>query len=93
MTRYQAYYPVIFKAGLLIAYDNGLVNRDMSEDRAITIIETIVKLASFVDVNLIHKELSLLSDEDLNTLCCGEHGAVKVSKLAHEFLNTIFWTL
>lgn len=68
-------FPTVRKAAMLIALDNGLINRFCSEETWIGKVEGAI-FADGVpqhDVRMLENFLLTLSEEDLETLCCGEH--------------------
>lgn len=68
-------FPTVRKAAMLIALDNGLINRFCSEESWINKVEAAI-FADGVpqqDVQSLETFLLTLSEEDLETLCCGEH--------------------
>lgn len=67
-------YPAIRKAALNIAYDNGMVNRDMPEPEFLRRVDAVVGAdgVNHKDLVAINSVLSAFSDEQLDTLCTGE---------------------
>lgn len=65
----------IKKAALLIAYDNGLINREESENLFLDRVDSILGADGVYleDLKKIDMFLLSLSDEDIDTLCCGLH--------------------
>lgn len=64
-------YPAIKKAALSIAYDNGMINRDNSEEQYLACVEEVLKGGTWF-LAQIEACLQVLSDEDLDTVCCGD---------------------
>lgn len=61
----------IMKAAKLIAYDNGMINRIETEGVFIARVKSMLdKHTGWVEIN---EWLLKQSDDDLNTICCGEH--------------------
>ncbi|WP_335954032.1 hypothetical protein [Acinetobacter higginsii] len=84
-------YSNIVKAAKEIWYDNGMINRFESESEKV---ELLLNWLQTLDSNLlepIELELSKLSEEDLDTVCCGEETEQErlASKSVNEFLNRI----
>ncbi len=69
-------YPGITKAALVIAYDNGGINCFRSEEQMRR--ELVQFLARWPDdmLGLIDAWLAAQTDDDLDTICCGEHEAM-----------------
>lgn len=68
-------FPTVRKAAILIALDNGLINRFCSEENWISKVEEAI-FADGVpqqDVQALEDFLKTLSEEDFETICCGEH--------------------
>lgn len=85
-------YSNIVKAAKEIWYDNGMINRLEPESEKV---ELLLNWLQTLDSNLlepIELELSKLSEEDLETVCCGEETEQErlASKSVNEFLNRIF---
>lgn len=85
-------YSNIVKAAKEIWYDNGMINRMELESEKV---ELLLNWLQTLDSNLletIELELSKLSEEDLETVCCGEEIEQErlASKSVNEFLNRIF---
>jgi len=85
-------YSNIVKAAKEIWYDNGMINRIEPESEKV---ELLLNWLQTLDSNLletIELELSKLSEEDLETVCCGEETEQErlASKSVNEFLNRIF---
>lgn len=84
-------YSNIVKAAKEIWYDNGMINRLELESK----VELLLNWLQTLDSNLletIELELSKLSEEDLETVCCGEETEQErlASKSVNEFLDRIF---
>jgi hypothetical protein len=67
------------KAALEIAYDNGKINRYQSEEAYLDKVETIIGSDGVYGEDLEREDawLRTLSDDDVNTLCAGEHDDVR----------------
>lgn len=68
-------FPTVRKAAMLIALDNGLINRFCSEETWIGKVEGAI-FADGVpqhDVRMLENFLSSLSEKDFDTVCNGEH--------------------
>lgn len=67
-------YPGLKKAALEIAYDNGMINRNCTEEQYTRSTDPIIGAESVYDEDLkIWSDwIDNLNDEDLSTLCCGE---------------------
>lgn len=63
--------PNIKRAALLIAYDNGMINRKQSEEQYLELVEKAISEFSFSSEEIDTWLLSLTNGE-LNTICCGE---------------------
>lgn len=85
----------IVKAAKAIWYDNGMVNREEPEE------QHMAKLIPWLNtwyqmyptqITAIDLELSTLSADDLETVCCGEETEQEIlaSALVNNFLNLIF---
>lgn len=85
-------YPFIIKAAQEIWYDNGMVNRLEPESEKLEFLNIWLKKLDQNHLANIEKILSNLTEEELDTLCCGEE--TEAEKLAptevHEFLDQIF---
>ena len=82
----------IVKAAKEIWYDNGMINRIEPESEKVGLL---LNWLQTLDVGLlepIELELSKLSEEDLETVCCGEETEQErlASLATNEFLNRIF---
>jgi hypothetical protein len=66
-------YPAIKKAALHIAYDNGCINRDEPEERALAHAELALSGHPAEALHAIDTWLSHIPDADLETICMGEH--------------------
>lgn len=66
-------YVTIRKAVMLIALDNGCINRSSDEDRVLTKVGAVLAV-KFKPEQLLEVEgyLSTLEKEDIYELCCGE---------------------
>lgn len=67
-------WPGIRKAALEIAYDNGMINRECSEDAWLKSLDPVLGAEGVTDEDLDRLDAWLLglSDADLDTLCSGE---------------------
>lgn len=85
----------IVKAAKAIWYDNGMVNREEPEEqhmaKLIPWLNTWYQMYP-IQISAIDLELSNLSPEQLETLCCGEETEQEelASALVNDFLNLIF---
>lgn len=77
------------RAAVLIAYDNGMINRHTFQD---VVINEMLHSASKTGENLyaVDSFLGELSDEELETLCCGEQGVVSCPENVDIVLNAMF---
>lgn len=77
------------RAAIHIAYDNGMVNRNNSHEIVIgEMLSNAIRTGE--DLSAVDNFLSTLSDEDMETLCCGEYGVVKCSESVDRVLNAMF---
>ena len=95
-------YPGIKKAALLIAYDNGIINRLKPEQQWLESLDAVLGTNSVAEEDLDWFDQWLLSLDETNfhTACCGEETDMKkVADMApssrngesmHKLLNTIF---
>jgi hypothetical protein len=72
-----------------IAYDNGMVNRQSNVDSVVNDM-LITAFKTSEDLHFVNHFLSTLSDEDLETLCCGEEGSVQCPASVNNVLNAMF---
>lgn len=84
---------VLIDAALLIAYDNGMINRYKTEK--VFLRETMSVLNgnySAENLSEVSAELALLTPEQLDDVCTGEAPETdnRVSDLTHMVLNSIF---
>jgi len=67
-------YPGIAKAALEISYDNGGINRDRTEGKMLRELDRFLEGVPYADLLPdIDRFLGKLNEEDLNTICAGEH--------------------
>lgn len=67
-------WPTIKKAALLISYDNGIINRESSQESFLEICESILYADGVYEdeVSQFEEFLKSLSEQDLEILCSGE---------------------
>ncbi len=82
----------IIKAAKEIWYDNGMINRLEPEAEKVELLLNWLQTLNSEMLDQIELEISKLSDEDLETVCCGEETEQErlASKSLNEFLNRIF---
>jgi hypothetical protein len=83
---------ILVEAALLIAYDNGMINRHMTE--AYFLNATISLLGSFSveELRSVSAELTTLKElGKLEEVCCGEGHGIMVTTLTDRLLNSIFY--
>lgn len=88
-------YPGIKRAVLAIAYDNGGINRYRTEKDMLRELESFLVRQPSEILPDIDRWLASLSDDDLQTVCCGEHDdQLALTKTAppftHQLLNDYF---
>lgn len=67
-------YPGIAKAALEISYDNGGINRDRTEAMMLRKLGRVLETLPYSEhLPAIDRFLGKLNEEDLNTICAGEH--------------------
>ncbi|CEI54498.1 hypothetical protein [Acinetobacter bereziniae] len=82
----------IVKAAKEIWYDNGMINRIEPESEKVGLLLNWLQTLDAGLLEPIELELSKLSEEDLETVCCGEETEQErlASLATNEFLNRIF---
>lgn len=82
----------IKKAAQEIWYDNGMINRLEPLGEKLELLSKWLLKQDEIILMKIESELSALSDDDLETVCCGEESEQErlASNLVNEFLNQIF---
>lgn len=85
-------YSNIIKAAKEIWYDNGMINRFEPESEKVELLLNWLQTLDSKLLEPIEFELSKLSKEDLETVCCGEKTEQErlASESLNEFLNRIF---
>lgn len=85
-------YPTIFWSALSIWYDNGMINRFEPEIDKVNALSKWMKSLDEEYLKAIETNLSSISQDDLQTVCCGDEfeGMQLVNALSHELLNKIF---
>lgn len=85
-------YSNIVKAAKEIWYDNGMINRLEPEAEKVELLLNWLQTLDSKLLEPIELELSKLSEEDLETVCCGEETEQErlASESVNEFLNRIF---
>ena len=85
-------YSNIVKAAKEIWYDNGMINRLEPESEKVELLLNWLQTLDSKILEPIELELSRLSEEDLETVCCGEETEQErlASESLNEFLNRIF---
>lgn len=80
-------HPSLFKALLEIDYDHGAVNRYEPERKFCDVPEPWLEHIGLADA-----EISKLTPEQLETLCCGDEDEAKalVTPYTHDLLNAYF---
>ena len=84
--------PALQKAAELIARDNGAINRTSSIDAVLNSVSTELNCNfTLAQLDTAEAELSVMSKEALEDVCCGEQGDVKsVTDKTDEILDEIF---
>lgn len=78
-------YPGIARAALEIAYDNGNINRESTEQDELDELERLLKTWEKNNLQVMDAWLSALSEEDMATVTAGEDTAMnELLKLAPE---------
>lgn len=72
-------FPGIKKACLLIALDNGGINRDRSEAMQEAELETFLAARAWPELKRIDEWLSGLSEADMETVCAGEYSEMQAA--------------
>jgi hypothetical protein len=86
-------YPTITKALLIMAYDNGVVNRSRTEKEVLEKADNEIADQTDKQLSKFENELAQYSESDLDTICAGDQDdpTVKsVSSKTNYFLNTLF---
>ena len=85
-------YSNIVKAAKEIWYDNGMINRLEPESEKVELLLNWLQTLDSKILEPIELELSRLSEEELETVCCGEETEQErlASESVNEFLNRIF---
>lgn len=85
-------YSNIVKAAKEIWYDNGMINRIELESEKVELLLNWLQTLDSKLLEPIELELSKLSGEDIETVCCGEETEQErlASESLNEFLNRIF---
>jgi hypothetical protein len=74
-----------------MAYDNGVIHRSNTEESVKTrVMQYIQGQFSSTDLATAEAELAALTQDEFETLTCGEEGVVKVSDTTNRILNEIF---
>lgn len=75
MTQNLDSFPKIKQVVLSIAYDNGMINRESSQERFIEKVNEIIggDGVYYTDLQNLNEWLETLSDDDLETFANGEH--------------------
>lgn len=85
---YKGQWPLIELAVTEMAYDNGAIHRNNTEEALLASVMTFIcGQFTFKELMKVNAELDTLSITDLTTLICGEQGIVKVSDLAEKILS------
>ncbi len=84
-------YPTIKKAVIELAYDNGAIHRDRTEQRCLNEMEAhLLEMASIEPLQPYETELAALPEEQFIELLTGESETVMVTASLHMFINAIF---
>lgn len=84
-------FPTLERAVKEMAYDNGAIHRNNTEEALLKRVMTyLVSTFKATELQQVDMELGALTDDDLETLVCGEQGVVKVSDLSEKVLNEAF---
>jgi hypothetical protein len=93
---FRGTYQGIVKAALLIAYDNGIVNREHPEDEFMATTMKVCDLVKYKpNLDAYNTFLYSLSEEELTDVCCGEDTDMqrvldRAPAGLDDFLNDIF---
>jgi hypothetical protein len=85
-------FPCIKKAAQLIWFDNGMVNRLEPLGAKLELLDAWLIQQAEADLMKIESDLTQLSEDELNIVCCGEETeqANLASRLVNDFLCRIF---
>lgn len=76
-------HPTIHKAALMLAYDNGMINRFCSEASYLTnSVAPVLGSVDEADLDALDGWLANLTDTDLEVVICGEYEAATI--VAHD---------
>ena len=83
---------ILVEAALLIAYDNGMINRTMPEAYFLNATISLLGSYSVEELRSVSAELTELKElGKLKDVCCGEGHGIMVTTLTDRILNSIFY--
>lgn len=89
-------YPNIKKATLSMAYDNGCINSQEPESQSLDRADQVLQNWPEARLDNVEHDLAKLSEDQLNTFCCGEEveaANLPITLCCHELIGQIFEVL
>lgn len=84
-------YPNVERAVKDIAYDNGAIHRNYTEEALMKRVMTyLIGTSKPGELSSANDELGALSNDDFETVTCGEQGAVVISNITERVLSEAF---